>query len=83
MITQVPRQIPIVGANGGMLDIFFQWMLNVSNLAVIEGTGSPEGVIEARTTRFYMDVAGGAGTVLYIKRLNDIGGDRTQGWTLV
>jgi hypothetical protein len=83
LITQLPRQVPITDPKGLMLEVFFQWMLNVTNLSIIEGTGSPEGVIEARTTRLYMNVAGGVGTTLYIKRLNDIGGDRTQGWTLV
>lgn len=82
MITQNQRQIPIT-KDGFMEPVFFNWQLNVSNLDPIVGTGSPEGVVEARVPRFYVNIAGGVGTTLYVKRLEDIGGDRTQGWTLV
>lgn len=83
MITQNPRQIPVVDQSGKMEPVFFNWQLNVSNLDPIVGTGSPEGVVEALVPRFYVNIAGGVGTTLYVKRLPDIGGDRTQGWTLV
>lgn len=52
-------------------------------LDVLEGSGSPENVIEAKPRRLYMNTAGTAGSILYIKRDADIGGDRTQGWILV
>jgi len=83
LITQLPRQVPIVDKEGKQESIFFNWQLNVSNLDPITGTGSPEGVVEARVPRFYVRTDGGVGTTLYVKRLEDIGGDRTQGWTLV
>lgn len=52
-------------------------------LELVVGSGSPEGVIEARQKKLYMDTGGGPGTILYIKLLNDIGGNRKLGWSLV
>jgi hypothetical protein len=66
-----------------MAEVFFNWMLNVTNLSTIVGTGSPEGVIEARQTRFYLQTDGAARSILWVKKLNDISGNRTMGWELV
>lgn len=66
-----------------MTELFFNWMLNVTNLSTIVGTGSPEGVIEARQTRQYLQTDGAANQILWIKKLNDISGDRTRGWERV
>jgi len=54
-----------------------------SKLPPLTGTGSPEGIIESKQGRFYINIAGGVGTTLYVKRLDDIAGDRKTGWTLV
>jgi len=43
------------------------------------GVGSPEGVVEAPTTQKYMNTAGTAGNILYIKRT----GIGNTGWILV
>ena len=52
--------------------------------SLIVGTGSPEGVVEAEITSRYMDDAGTAGAILYIKRDADDGaGDKSIGWILV
>lgn len=52
--------------------------------SLIIGTGSPEGVIQAEQGASYMDDAGTAGAIKYIKRDNDDGaGDKTIGWILV
>lgn len=64
-------------------DVFYYWVLNVSNMSMLSGVGSPEGLVQARKFRFYMDSTGTAGNILYIKRNDDISGDRTQGWVLV
>ena len=82
MIPQLDPKLPITKDNM-MLDRFFNWMLNVSNLSMLTGTGSPEGVVSARPERLYMDTAGAAGAILYIKRDADIGGNRSLGWILV
>lgn len=46
-------------------------------LEILSGVGSPEGVLSAKMKRQYMEETTGQ---LYIKRVNDIGGDTTMGW---
>ena len=78
MITQPTRE------NIKALDeIFFNWVLNVTNMSILKGAGSPEGFIPARSTRLYMDTTGTSENILYIKRDDSIAGDRTMGWILV
>ena len=60
-----------------------QLMRLLVQLDILEGSGSPEGVIEAKPRQMYMNTAGTASSILYIKRDADVGGDRTQGWILV
>ena len=45
-------------------------------LEILSGVGSPEGVVSAKMKRQYMEEATGQ---LYIKRVNDIGGDDKMG----
>lgn len=51
--------------------------------SLIIETGSPEGVVEAEQGARYMDDTGATGNILYIKRDNDIAGDKSKGWILV
>lgn len=44
---------------------------------VIEGTGSPEGVVTAPVGTLYVNRAGGAGSTLYVKET----GAEATGWT--
>jgi len=74
---------PIVNEDGAMNDIFQIWVTRMTNLDLIVGTGTPEGVIEATVGREYMDDAGLAGAVKFIKQLSDIAGDKTKGWVAV
>jgi hypothetical protein len=74
---------PIVDDSLKMTSEFRSFVNAVKLLGIIEGSGSPEGVVEALPTQRYMDTAGTAGAILYIKRDADIGGDKTQGWILV
>lgn len=46
---------------------------------VDEGAGSPEGVISAEPKKLYMDTAGTAGSILYIKKT----GAGNTGWVVV
>ena len=62
---------------------FRRWVELVTELDILSGTGSPEGVIEAKQKSLYMDETGVSGAVLYIKRDADVGGDRSQGWIAV
>lgn len=82
MIAQLQRSDAIT-EEGVMTERMSQWTQSVTRLDTIVGTGSPEGVIEAFQTQQYMDDAGTAGSILYIKRDADIAGDRTTGWILV
>jgi hypothetical protein len=74
---------PIVDPAGTMEQPFRQWTQDVSLAIPIIGSGSPEGVVEARQFSIYLDTAGSAGSIQYRKMLPEIGGDRTQGWVLV
>jgi len=46
----------------------------------LSGEGSPEGAVSSNKLRLYMDDLTGD---VYIKKLDAIGGDKTQGWVLV
>ncbi len=73
----------IVDENGFMTPSFLTWVNLVTNLQIITGTGSPEGVVTAEVPALYMDDGGAAGSILFIKRDGDIAGDRSKGWILV
>jgi hypothetical protein len=72
-----------ISREGVMEDEFQRWTEQVTQLDLLIGSGSPEGVIEATVGREYMDDTGTAGSIKYIKRDADIAGDRTKGWILV
>ena len=74
---------PIVEPNGTMSQPFRTWTLDASLSIPIIGTGSPEGVVNARQYSLYIDSTGAAGSIEYRKMLPDIAGDVTQGWKLV
>jgi hypothetical protein len=60
------------------------WADAVADLSPIDGVGSPEGVIEANRLRKYIDNAGVAGAIEYIKRdVDDGAGDKRFGWVLI
>lgn len=75
--------IPIVADDGSMMIEFARWVRQVTETDIIIGAGSPEGVVAASVGREYMDSAGVAGAIKYIKRDADIAGDRAKGWVLV
>jgi hypothetical protein len=75
--------LSIVDNTGSMLRNFKTWVNLVTDMAIIEGAGSPEGVVSARTTRQYMDKEGSAGNRLYIKTVDSVAGDNKNGWELV
>lgn len=82
-VNPLSRSIKVVDANGRPTQDLNLFSEAVAKLPVLTGIGSPEGVVEATQTRFYMDTSGSSGSILYIKREADIGGDKTQGWILV
>ncbi len=63
---------------------YFLVLDDAVNLQTIaSGTGSPEGVIGALATKQYMDITGLTGSILYIKQVDDVLGDKSLGWILV
>ena len=87
MVTRVTQPIPVipmVDENRVSTQDFRSWVQIINNQALIIGTGSPEGVVSALQGARYMDDAGTAGNIIYIKRDADDGaGDTTKGWILV
>ncbi len=75
--------MPITDSDGVMTDVFQIWVTRVTNLDLIIGTGSPEGVTIAEVGREYLDDAGLAGAVKFIKQKADIAGDRSKGWVAI
>lgn len=74
---------PVVTPTGHMTEAFRTFTTQISTLGILVGTGSPEGVVEAVVSTQYMDGVGTAGSILYIKRDADIGGNNKLGWILV
>ena len=74
---------PLLKEDGSPAAQLNSWFKIMTDRALIIGTGSPESVVEANQGALYMDDAGTAGAILYIKRDADIAGDKTQGWILV
>lgn len=74
---------PIVDSNGEMSQEMRTWTQVITGQALIVGTGSPETVIEASQGAEYMDDTGTASNIKYIKRDDNVAGDRTKGWILV
>lgn len=78
-----PQKDQFVEQNGDLTARSFQFLQLVANLDPIYGEGTPEGNVEARRPRLYMDLNGTPGSILYIKQQNSIANDRTRGWVLV
>jgi hypothetical protein len=82
-ITTFDPKVPLVQQEGEPTSTFNYWIKQVTDRGLLIGTGSPEGVVEAQQGVEYMDEAGAAGFVLYIKQESDDAGDRTKGWVAI
>lgn len=73
MVDIVPPhdQFPLVDRQGRGENRFFGWIREitrrVNSLTPLEGTGSPEGAVEAELHRQYIDTAYPVGATLYLK----------------
>ncbi len=83
MLIPIPPGQAIVDENGIPVQVAKAFFFELSESSLVIGTGSPEGIVEAKQGRGYMDDAGTTGSILYIKKSADIGGDRRLGWILV
>ena len=81
-ISPLPYTSPIVDKNGILTQQAQQFFEVIYNRALIFGTGSPEGVVSAQKGAEYMDELGTTGSIKWIKKNNDIGGDESKGWIL-
>ena len=83
-IPQLSFDRPVVESDGSLTVQSRTHFRALTTQALIIGTGSPEGSVEAEQGASYMDDAGTAGAIKYIKRDNDDGaGDKSIGWILV
>lgn len=87
IITQLSVDTSIVEGDGSQTAqtrLFFKTLLEaIDEFRVLDGVGSPEGVVEALQKKRYMDTSGTAGNIYYIKRDGDVLGDKTKGWILI
>lgn len=67
-----------LGRPAQLLQIFSE---DVARLPPIIGSGSPEGIITASSGRLFLSQ--GAHPGLYVKTVDEVGGDKTQGWLQV
>ena len=72
-----------IDADGGMFQRFRDWTqaitraVNLSTIAT--GSGTPENNLEAFTNKLYIDTTGPS---IYWKSVDDISGDKSQGWII-
>lgn len=83
MIIPLSPTFPIVTEERTMTSVFKNFALEIHKQSLQIGTGSPEGVLEASKGSEYMDDTGTTGSIKYIKKSEDIAGDRKKGWILV
>lgn len=83
-VVQPSSERPMIEQGGAPSVQVNTWMRQITDQALIIGTGNPEGIVEASQGAQYMDESGTAGNILYIKRDADNGAnDRRFGWILV
>ena len=82
-IGEISKDRPVVESDGSLTLQSRTFFKAIEVQALIIGTGSPETVVEAEQGASYMDDTGAAGSIKYIKRDDNIGGDKSQGWILV
>lgn len=80
-VRPIDRNSPVVDSTGKPLQNLQVFCDQVRKLPTLLGSGSPEGAVSAGAGRFY--VAQGDYPALYVKKLDAIAGDNTQGWIMV
>ena len=83
MITAFERINKLIAGEGLPSLRFSEWVetitRQVNSSTMYSGSGSPEGVLEAKPKSLYMDESGTAGSILYVKKT----GTGDTGWILV
>lgn len=79
-----PSQVrPMLKDDGTPSQELFYWIQTLTERSMIIGTGAPEDVVSATQASIYMNDAGSASSIVYIKRVDDISGDTKKGWVLI
>lgn len=74
---------PVVDDAGLMTEPFRKYMATLGYALPIVGAGTPEAAVEANQFSIYINSTGTTGTLMYVKKLTDIGNDKTKGWVAV
>lgn len=80
LINPTEVNIPIVDSNGKPTQAFYQLINDLSGLELLDGEGSPEGILKAGKKTQYYDVNGAVGSILYVKTTD---ANLDIGWVLV
>jgi len=83
MIKKINPSLSIVDEERKPTKQLRDFFLDVFNESMLSGTGTPEGNVEAPKLSLYMDDTGTAGSILYVKQVGDVLGDRSKGWILI
>lgn len=83
-LTPAPTRLqPFVDDKGVITLRVSEWVSLVNLSLTLQGSGSPEGVIEARIGQKYIDLdATIVQSFYYVKQKADISGNRKNGWRL-
>lgn len=79
-VNPLSPNMPCVDAMGKPMQNLLIIIEQLRKLEPISGSGSPETVVTANKLRIYLDDDTGD---VYIKKLDAIGGDKSQGWELI
>jgi hypothetical protein len=79
-VVQPSSDKPLTKEDGSPSSQLNSWLKIITDRALIIGTGSPEAIVEAHQGALYLDDEGLTGALLYIKREEEMTGDKTKGW---
>lgn len=82
IIVGLPKSRPIVEEDGFLTPESRVALLELEARIPIYGSGSPEGEVESLVGATYYDIDASTGSIIYVKTQDNIGGDRSKGWTL-
>jgi hypothetical protein len=81
-IDGVPKTRPFVDDNALLNTEGRTAFEQIESRIAITGSGNPEGVVQSVTGGVYYDLLGSTGSIIYVKMVDSIAGDKTTGWVL-
>lgn len=82
-ITELSTDRPIVEDDGSLTLQSRTYFKLLTDRALIIGSGSPDGLVEANQGATYLDEDAALGNVFYIKQKSSVGGNNSLGWVLI